>query len=216
MIELIDVVKRYPTRSGSHVVLDRVNLTILPGEKIGVLGQNGAGKSTLIRLMSGAEQPTTGRVRRTMNVSWPLAFGGAFQTALTGLDNIRFICRLYKADYHDVVERVRDFSELGDYLREPLRIYSSGMRARLAFGISLAIDFDCFLIDEVIAVGDDRFQEKCRTELFQKRHDRAMILVSHHFDTIAQHCQRAAVLRSGRLHVFSDVYSARDYYRGSA
>src|SRR4051812_25322280 len=179
MIRLIEVSKFYETRLGSTRVFEHVNLSVAPGEKVGILGRNGAGKSTMIRLISGAERPTSGRLERSMSVSWPLAFGGAFQGTLTGLDNLRFICRIYGIDPNDKVDFVQEFSELGVYLREPVRSYSSGMRARLAFAISMVIEFDCFLIDEIIAVGDARFHEKCNRELFDERGDRAMIIVSH-------------------------------------
>lgn len=215
MIVLDNVTKRYNTRQGSRVVLDNINLTINPGEKIGILGRNGAGKSTLIRLISGAELPTSGRVHRKMSISWPLAFTGGFQSTLTGLDNLRFICRIYGADINAAIPRVEAFSELGIYLREPVKKYSSGMRARLAFAISLAIDFDCFLIDEVVAVGDSRFQQKCETELFEKRKDRAMIIVSHQHEQIVSHCDRAAVLHGGKLHSFDDVTHAYEFYQAN-
>lgn len=213
MIELQDVVKTYPMRRGNRTVLDRVGLRVARGEKIGILGRNGSGKSTLIRLISGAESPTSGRITRNMRISWPLAFSGAFQGALTGMDNLRFICRIYDVPIQPAVALVQDFSELGAYLNEPVRTYSSGMRARLGFALSMAVEFDCFLIDEVIAVGDSRFHEKCRVELFEKRKDRSMIIVSHQPETIAEHCDRAAVLRGGRLHVFRDVEDAYDFYR---
>lgn len=212
MIRLDNVSKFYPTRLGPKCILDKVSVTIRPGERIGILGRNGAGKSTLIRLISGAELPSSGELERTMTVSWPLAFGGAFQTALTGLDNLRFICRVYGVDPEDKIELVEDFSELGFYLREPVQTYSSGMRARLAFALSMAIEFDCFLIDEVISVGDARFHEKCEEELFVKRADRAMIIVSHDPTYIRSHCHRGAVLRDGHLHVAEDVDAAFDLY----
>lgn len=212
MIEISNLTKRYATRSGNVTVLNNVNLTIRPGEKVGVLGRNGAGKSTLIRLISGAERPTEGRIERKMSVSWPLAFGGAFQSSLTGLDNLRFICRVYGVDFHPRISYVEEFSELGRYLREPVRTYSSGMRARLAFAISMAIEFDCYLIDEIVAVGDSRFHEKCQIELFEKRNDRAMIIVSHHPDFIKSHCQHAAVLVGGKLSSFDDLPKALDFY----
>jgi capsular polysaccharide transport system ATP-binding protein len=200
MIRMDRINKSYPTRSGPVRVLRDVNLTVRPGERVGILGRNGAGKSTLIRLMSGAEQPTAGRVHRGMSVSWPLAFGGAFQGSLTGYDNLRFICRIYGVDPEDKIAFVEDFSELGLYLREPVKSYSSGMRARLAFAISMVIEFDCFLIDEIIAVGDARFHAKCNHELFDRRGDRAMIIVSHDSSYIREHCTRAAVLVAGELH----------------
>lgn len=216
MIELDRVVKRYRTRGGAHTVLDGVSLTVRKGDKVGILGRNGAGKSTLIRLISGAEQPTSGSVLRRMSVSWPLAFGGAFQGSLTGLDNLRFICRVYDASFDEVLPFVEDFSELGQYLKEPVKTFSSGMRARLAFAISMAIEFDCFLIDEVIAVGDTRFHEKCRHELFEKRKDRAMIIVSHVAQEIQEHCERAGVLSQGSLREFPDVGSAYAHYESVA
>ncbi|MEP7300921.1 MAG: ABC transporter ATP-binding protein [Caldimonas sp.] len=213
MIELRDITKRYATRHGPRTVLDRVNLQIRPGEKVGILGGNGSGKSTLIRLIGGAEQPTSGSVTRGMSVSWPLAFGGAFQGTLTGLDNLRFICRVYGVDAQEKVAFVEEFSELGLSLKEPVKTYSSGMRARLGFAISMAVEFDCFLIDEVTSVGDSRFHEKCQVELFGKRGDRAMIIVSHHAETIREHCDRACVLSQGRLLEFADLDSAYGFYR---
>lgn len=212
MIILDNVVKRYSTRQGASTVLNGINLQIKPGEKVGILGRNGAGKSTLIRLISGAEQPSSGAVRRMMSVSWPLAFGGAFQGSLSGLDNLRFICRIYGIKADEKIAYVQDFSELGKYLREPVKKYSSGMRARLAFAISMVIEFDCFLIDEVISVGDARFHAKCQHELFEKRHDRAMIMVSHEAHNIREHCTRACVLNNGVLHEFLDIDSAYEYY----
>ena len=216
MITLDNVTKIYETRQGPSTVLEGVNLRIAKGEKIGILGRNGAGKSTLIRLISGAEMPTAGRIHRGMSISWPLAFGGAFQGSLSGLDNVRFICRVYNAPIPPAIDFVQDFSELGHYLKEPVKRYSSGMRARLAFAISMAIEFDCFLIDEIVAVGDSRFHEKCHIELFEKRSDRAMIIVSHSADYIKQHCQHAAVLLSGKLHNFAEVQHAFDFYQTHA
>ncbi len=215
MIRLSNVSKVYPTRSGPVRVLHDVNMSIDCGERVGILGGNGAGKSTLIRLVSGAELPTGGTIERDMSVSWPLAFGGAFQGALTGFDNLRFICRVYGVDPADKLGFVEDFTELGIYLREPVRTYSSGMRARLAFAISMIIEFDCFLIDEIIAVGDTRFHEKCHRELFERRSERAMIIVSHSAAYIKEHCTRAAVLVGGELHYPGNLDEAFDFYNES-
>lgn len=215
MIRLAGVNKTYPTHSGPVPVLRNVNLTVDAGERVGILGRNGAGKSTLIRLVSGAELPTSGLVERRMSVSWPLAFGGAFQGSLTGYDNLRFICRIYGADPEDKVAFVEEFSELGIYLREPVKSYSSGMKARLAFAISMVIEFDCFLIDEIIAVGDARFHEKCHSELFERRGDRAMIIVSHDSNYIREHCTRAAVLANGQLHHAPSLDEAFQFYHES-
>ena len=194
------------------MVLDDVNLSLARGRNIGILGRNGAGKSTLIRLISGAEQPTSGRIQRGMSVSWPLAFGGAFQPHLTGLDNLKFICRIHGVDYKPLVSFVEDFTELGIYFREPVMHYSNGMTTRLAFALSMAIEFDCFLIDEAMVVGDARFHERCHVELFQKRKDRAFILVTHDANSIRTYCENACVLHEGKLLPFPTVDAAYDFY----
>lgn len=215
MIELINVVKEYPVREGNRVVLDNINFRVEYGEKIGILGRNGAGKSTLIRLISEAEQPTRGKIIRDMSISWPLAYGGAFQGSLTGVDNLYFICRIYGIDPIKTLSFVEDFAELGRYIREPVRKYSSGMRARLAFAISMAVEFDCFLIDEIVSVGDQRFHEKCHTELFLKRGDRGMIIVSHDVNFVREHCNKASVLDQGKLINFENLDDAFAYYENS-
>jgi len=212
MIRVERVDKIYPTHAGDSVVLKDVNFTIGRGEKIGILGRNGAGKSTLVRLLSGAERPTSGRIDRGMSVSWPIAFGGAFQSSLTGYDNYKFICRIHNVDPRDHLDFIQDFAELGKYFREPIKHYSSGMRARLAFAISMVVEFDCFLIDEVVAVGDVRFHEKCHIELFEKRADRAMLIVSHDAHFVRDHCDHAAVLERGELRMFDSVDDAYVYY----
>lgn len=199
MIELDHVWKTYPTRRGSVDVLKDINLKVERGQKLGIVGGNGAGKSTLVRIIGGSERPSRGTVRQDMRISWPLAFGGAFQGSLTGLDNMRFICRVYNQDWHEVLDFVEDFSQLGRYLKEPMKVYSSGMRARLAFAISLCIEFDCYLLDEVFAVGDARFQQRCHDELFVKRADRAFIIVSHNAHFLHDHCNAGTVLHKGRL-----------------
>ena len=216
MIHIHNVSKRYRLHGCEHTVLDRINLTVHPGERLGILGRNGSGKSTLVRLISGAEPPTEGFIRRDMRVSWPLAFSGGFQGYLSGFDNLRFICRIYDVPFEDKLEYVEDFSELGKYMREPVRFYSSGMRARLAFALSMVIDFDCYLIDEVVAVGDARFRDKCQKELFEKRGHKAMIIVSHEPSFIEKHCKDTAVIVKGKLRAFSNVDEGFAYYREHA
>lgn len=209
MIRLTNVCKDYPTKVGLRRVLNNVNLMIRPGERVGILGQNGAGKSTLIRLISGAEPPTLGRIERNMSVSWPLAFSGGFQGSLTGADNVRFICRIYGVDFEPRFKFVEEFSELGLYLNEPVAHYSSGMRARLAFAISMTIDFDCYLIDEVLAVGDARFKERCRVELFEKRRHKSMLIVSHSHRYLKGNCDRFLLFKNGAIEEhedFEEVY----------
>ena len=212
MIRIENVSKSYHTRLGRRTVLDRVNLELHPGRNVGILGRNGAGKSTLIRLLSGAESPSSGRIHRGMSVSWPLAFGGAFQANLTGLDNLKFVCRVYGVDYKPLVPFVEEFTELGVYFREPVSHYSMGMTTRLAFALSMAIEFDCFLIDEAMVVGDARFHERCHRELFHKRRDRAFVLVTHDANVIKLYCERACVLHEGKLLDFDSVDAAYDFY----
>lgn len=201
-------------RSGHVVkdVLNGVDFTINPRDRIGLLGRNGAGKSTLIRLIGGVEYPTSGKVIRKMTCSWPLGFHGAFQGSLTGYDNARFIARIYDMPYEEIREFVENFTELGSQLRMPVKIYSSGMRARLAFALSLAIEFQCYLIDEVIMVGDKNFQDKCKAEFFEKRQDRALLLASHSLDTVKRYCTRAIVLNEGVAAMYEDVDEAVSVY----
>jgi capsular polysaccharide transport system ATP-binding protein len=198
--------------SGRKQVLKGIDLQIAPGEKIGLLGRNGAGKTTLIKLLGGVEMPTSGRVRRRMSVSWPLGFAGGFQGSLTGYDNARFIARIYGQEYRQIRDFVEDFSGLGRQLKMPVKTYSSGMRARLAFALSLAIEFDCYLIDEIIMVGDASFHQKSHEELFVKRADRALVLASHSAGMIREFCDRAIVIEQGLAHFYPDVDEALEVY----
>ena len=212
MIHCVDLIKEYELVHGRRRVLDHVNLDVSPGQKLGIVGRNGAGKSTLIKIIGGVELPTAGRVIRSMSVSWPLAFSGAFQGSLSGIDNLRFVCRIYGLDYGETRRFVDDFAELGRQMAEPVKTYSSGMRARLAFALTIAIEFDCYLIDEVIMVGDARFFERCKRELFEKRADRALILVSHDMSFIQDVCDSAAVLSNRQLRLCATVAEAIDEY----
>lgn len=213
MIELINVTKAYRIRSGHNVVLNGVNFKFTRGSNIGILGKNGAGKSTLLRILSGAEQPDAGRVARTGRVSWPIGFSGGFSPSLTGQENARFVARLYGADVHTVCEFAFEFSELGEYFDMPVRTYSSGMRARLAFALSMAIDFDVYLVDEVTAVGDTTFQKKCRRAFRDRRGHSSVIIVSHDMRTIQSYADRCAVLHHGSLVAFDNVADAAHFYQ---
>ncbi|MBM0203774.1 ABC transporter ATP-binding protein [Micromonospora sp. STR1s_5] len=212
MIRADSIVKEYKTGHSVKRVLDNVNFEVRPGERVAVLGRNGAGKSTLVRIIGGVEFPTSGRIDREMSLSWPLGLTGGFQGSLTGLDNIRFVSRIFDKDFRDIRDFVEDFSELGNHLRAPVKTYSSGMRARLAFGLSLAIDFDCYLVDEVIFVGDQRFHRKCRYEIFEKRPDRSLLLVSHDAAIINEYCTSAVILHQGKTKTFFDLSLAIDIY----
>ena len=189
-----------------------LSFELVRGGRLAILGRNGQGKSTLIKMLGGILSETEGRIRWRMTSSWPIGFGGGFQGSLSGLDNIRFLARIYGRDYNDTLERVDDFAELGPALKQPVKHYSSGMRARLAFGLSLAIEFDCYLIDELVAVGDARFQQKCQEELFERRAHRSFMMASHDTHLIAQHCDRALIIESGKAKMFDDVAEALDVY----
>ncbi|PZO05391.1 MAG: ATP-binding protein [Alphaproteobacteria bacterium] len=202
--------KTYPT---SHrPVFKDLNFTLNRSGRLAILGRNGQGKSTLIKMLGGVLPISDGRIDWGMTASWPIGFGGAFQGSLSGLDNIKFLSRLYNRPIEDVLARVDDFAELGRSLRLPVKHYSSGMRARLAFGLSLAIEFDCYLIDELMAVGDARFMQKCQEELFTHRGDRAFLMASHEIHLIAQYCDRALIIESGKAKIFDDIHEAVEIY----
>lgn len=212
MIELRHVTKVYPTNWGETVVLNDITTRFPSCTNVGVLGLNGAGKSTLLRVLSGTEQPDAGQVQRFGRVSWPIGFSGGFNGSLSGFENCEFVARIYGAHEDDVVAFAMDFAELGHYFEMPVRTYSSGMRARLAFALSMAIDFDVYLVDEVTAVGDRRFQEKCR-RAFEERQDRSsIILVSHNLQTVRSYCSQCAVLNEGRLVHYDSVDEAAAAY----
>ncbi|MDB5413892.1 MAG: ATP-binding protein [Rubritepida sp.] len=213
MLELSGVCKSFTRGGVKRDVLKGVDATFWPGDAVGILGRNGAGKSTLIRIMAGVEHPTSGRVRRRMSISWPMGYGGAVHDQLSGADNARFIARIYDRPVDWVESFVKEFSEIGDQFRQPVKTYSSGMRARLIFALSMAVDFDCYLIDEVIAAGDARFAERCRQSLLSRRGRSALILVSHHMETVRSLCTHAAILSDGRLKFHENLDQAFAEYQ---
>ena len=213
MIALDRVVKTYPMAHGRKVVLDRATVDFAAGHNYGILGGNGAGKSTLIRLLAGSELPDRGTIRREMRVSFPLGFDATFHGALSGRENIAFIARIYGAAVRSAIRFVADFAELDEYFDMPVQTYSSGMRARLAFGACLAIDFDVYLIDEVVEVGDERFRRKCAHAFRERMRHSDIILATHNARTIRQYCDRGAILADGRLEVFDDLATAFERYR---
>lgn len=208
MIRFDNVSKTYETQGLVHRVFSDVSFRLDPGESLGVCGANGAGKSTLLRLVSGIEYPTSGRIERTMRTSWPIGLVSCFQQSMTGADNARFIARIYQRDEKRLLEFVDDFAQLGVFFDQPLGTYSSGMVARLAFGVSLAIDFECYIIDEVTAVGDLRFRQRCDAELMERRKQSALIMTSHNPATLQQYCRRGAVLYGGALTFFDTIEEA--------
>ena len=213
MIALDGVAKSYPTAAGRRVVLDDATAAFAAGHNFGVLGANGAGKSTLIRLLAGSEMPDRGRVRREARVSFPLGFGGTFHGDLSGRENVAFLARIYGAGVKPTIRFVEEFAELDEYFDMPVNTYSAGMRARLAFGACLAIDFDVYLIDEVTEIGDERFRRKCAAVFRDRMRRSDIILATHNFQTIRRYCDRGAILAGGRLLLFDDVAGAFEHYR---
>ncbi|MBX7248815.1 MAG: ABC transporter ATP-binding protein [Caulobacteraceae bacterium] len=213
MIELIGIEKHYRLKNGGRkVVLDNIDAVFPKGRNIGILGLNGSGKSTMIRIIGGAERPNAGRVKKTVSVSWPLGFAPSFSGSLTGTENLRFVARIYDHDIDEVTEFVRDFAELGRYMDEPINTYSSGMRAKLAFGLSMAMDFQVYLIDETLSVGDAAFQAKSK-RVFEERAARSSLIVaSHHISVMQDYCHAAGVLHDGKFTMFDDLESANEFY----
>jgi capsular polysaccharide transport system ATP-binding protein len=207
-LELIDVHKSYPIRGGRKVILRGASGRIARGEKVGILGRNGSGKSTLVRILGGVEAPSSGSIRCSMSLSWPIGSMAGFQSQLSGADNARFIARIYGRDINATVESVADFSELGEYLRMPMMTYSSGMRSRLALAVSLAVDFDCYMVDEALAVGDTRFGRAYAEKIERS----GLILVSHSPALVRRLCTRAAVLDQGILTFYDDLDEALATY----
>ncbi|NNU16765.1 ABC transporter ATP-binding protein [Parvularcula sp. ZS-1/3] len=189
-----NVSKSYKTKVGWNQVLRNVSFSLSPRDRLGILGRNGAGKSTLLRIVGGAELPDTGLIEKDMSVSWPVGFSGHLQPAMSGRANVKFCARVYNREVDEVVDFVSRFSELGSYLEEPVRTYSSGMKARLGFSLSMAIDFDCLLIDEVTAVGDAVFRKKCEAALLEVAETRSFIMVNHGLQAIDRLCNRVIVL----------------------
>ncbi|MCB1351943.1 MAG: ABC transporter ATP-binding protein [Rhodobacteraceae bacterium] len=208
MIEFRNVSKFYRTQTRRKVVLDQLSLTLPHGHKVGVLGRNGAGKSTLLGMVAGIVQPDSGEIRRHASVSWPLGLKGSFHTDLTGAQNVRFTARVYGIDTDALVDYVEDFAQLGDFMNMPLRSYSSGMRARLAFGMSMGISFDWYLVDEITAVGDSAFKKKSLAVFKNRLQDAGLLMVSHSTRTILSYCTSGLVLENGKARFFEDVREA--------
>ncbi len=211
-LELRGIRKSFPTSSTPHLVLDDIDFTLQRGERLGICGLNGAGKTTLVNIIAGALMPDRGAVVRHSRMSWPLGYSGGFHGALTGLENVRFIARIYGCNVDEAVAFARDFAELGKFFEMPMRTYSSGMRSRLAFAVSMAIDFELYLIDEVMSAGDLRFHEKCRQAIEERRGRADFLIVSHSLSTIEENCNRFAVLHGGKLAIFDSFAGAQAAY----
>ena len=207
MIDFIDVEKKYRARDTYKTILQRGSFT-LPSGNIALMGENGAGKSTLMRLISGVEKPDLGVIKRNVKVSFPLGFAGSFNGSLTGEENAKFVARIYGQDTDALIEYVRSFADLGEHFFMPVRTYSSGMRARLAFGISLAIDFECYLVDEITAVGDARFKERSKQAFKTKLQTSRIIMISHSMSTLRDYCDTGVVLHKGSVYFHSSLDDA--------
>ena len=208
MFELRNVTKSYLTPKGRRYVFRNLSLSIPPGKNIGLIGRNGAGKSTLMRLLGGADIPDSGSVATDRSISWPVGLTGGFQGSMTGRENIKFVCRVYGAmgdDMRDKIRYVQEFAEIGDWIDEPIKTYSSGMRSRVAFGLSMAFDFDYYLIDEVMSVGDAQFKRKCADVFQEKLQQSKVVLVTHNMNEVKKICDIVLLVRNGEIQVYEDV-----------
>jgi capsular polysaccharide transport system ATP-binding protein len=212
MIEIKGISKTFTTKSGENCILQNLNFSIEKNDNIGILGRNGAGKSTLLRIIAGIEEPDHGIVERRGRISWPIGFSGGFNGSLTGEENCHFVARIYGEEIEKVLDFVTDFSELGDYFYMPFRTYSAGMKARLAFGLSMALEFDLYLVDEVTAVGDISFQRKCKEVFAERRKRSSILIVSHNLNTIKEYCNKVVILDKGKIQVYNDIDMAFNIY----
>lgn len=218
MIRFESVSKFYPTKQGRSYVYKNINLELPTDKSIGVLGPNGAGKSTLIRMIGRADVPSRGKIITEKNISWPLGLQGGLQGVMTGRENVRFVARIhgYK-DTHMIEQQVADFAEIGRYFDEPVKAYSSGMKARVAFGLSMAFDFDfdVLLIDELNAVGDANFRHKSEALMKSKMDKTKVIMVNHSVQTLKKFCEAGLVVKDKTLHYFENLDDAIDDYKNT-
>lgn len=216
MIKIENLTKSYRTRNGRHYVFKDINVELPSGKSIALIGRNGAGKSTLLRVIGGIDRPDAGRITTNKTISWPVGLSGGFQGSLTGRENVKFVARLYSKpeELKDKVNFVESFSELGKYFDMPIKTYSSGMKSRLGFGLSMAFRFDYYLVDEVTSVGDASFRQKC-SEFFKQKHEIAsFIMVSHSLNSLKEFCDVALFIsRNQSVYFFDSVQDAIDAYK---
>lgn len=215
MISFSQVTKSYKSKGIRKIILDSLSFTFPADKNIAIMGKNGAGKSTMMRLIAGTEPPDRGHIYRKDKVSWPLGFSGGFNGSMTGLENIRFVSRIYGQDTDRIVRYVARFSELGPSLRLPIKTYSSGMKARLAFGLSMAIDFQVYLIDEITAVGDSNFKRKSKEVFLDKLDKSQIIMVSHSKNTIKEYCDCGLLIQNGNISYYSTIKELLEAYKES-
>lgn len=217
MIKIENLTKSYRTPTGRHYVFKDLNLEIPSGKSVAFIGRNGAGKSTLLRMIGGIDRPDSGKIITNKTISWPVGLAGGFQGSLTGRENVKFVARLYakQEELKEKIEFVEEFAELGKYFDMPIKTYSSGMRSRLGFGLSMAFKFDYYIVDEVTAVGDARFKEKC-AQLFKERHkESSFLMVSHSLNSLKEFCDVAIVFKDDNaVGFYEDVQEGiEEYYR---
>jgi len=208
MIRFENLTKSFQVRGQRKVVIDNLDVTLPTGKSLALLGRNGAGKSTLMQIIAGTMPPDSGRVVSDGSISWPVGFGGSFHRELTGAQNVRFIARIYGVDTNELEEFVRDFAQLGPHFFMPVRSYSSGMKSRLAFGASMGIRFDTYLVDEVTAVGDAAFKRKSRAVFAERMRDSSAVLVNHDMGQLREFCDAGIVLEKGQIQYFDNLDEA--------
>lgn len=216
MIKIENLTKSYRTPTGRHYVFEDLNIEIPSGKSVAFIGRNGAGKSTLLRMIGGIDRPDSGKIITNKTISWPVGLAGGFQGSLTGRENVKFVARLYakQEELKEKIEFVEEFAELGKYFDMPIKTYSSGMRSRLGFGLSMAFKFDYYIVDEVTAVGDARFKEKC-AQLFKERHkESSFLMVSHSLNSLKEFCDVAIVFKNSYIiGYYENVQSGIDEYK---
>lgn len=215
MIELKNITKYFKIDGKKKYILKNVTLTIASGINLGILGRNGAGKSTLLKMLGGIDFPTVGSISSPNTFSWPMGLAGGFQGTMTGRQNVKFVCRIYgknRLEIDEIIESVQEFAEIGDYFDMPIKIYSSGMKSRLSFGLSLAFDFDYLIIDETLSVGDANFKKKARDALMQKIESCNVLLVSHSMGDLRKICDAGILIDDGKIHYYEKIEDAIKAY----
>lgn len=218
MIKLENLTKSFVTPKGRHYVFKNLNAILPENKSVALLGKNGAGKSTLLRIIGGIDYPDSGKVITNKSISWPVALAGGFQGSLTGRQNVRFVSRLYvnEESVSEKIAFVEEFAELGKYFDMPIKSYSSGMRSRLGFGLSMAFDFDYYLLDEVGAVGDASFRAKSQKLLDDLKANSNIIMVSHDLNDLTRNCDVAFVVMNGEAQYFENMEQAIEVYKQHA
>ena len=216
MIKLINVTKYYKIKKEKYYIFKNLSYTFPENKSIGILGGNGSGKSTLLRLLGGIELPNSGRIECDKTISWPIGLTAGFQSSLNAAQNIKFVCQIYNKNREEtanIIRYVKEFADIGKFFDLPLKGYSSGMRSRVNFGLSMAFDFDYYLVDEVTAVGDASFKRKAKAEFDKKKEKSNMILVSHSMNEILKYADIGIVLKKGEFNLYENIEEAIDEYQ---